>query len=297
MKALVLGCNGYVGRHLCRYAARQGWEIRGADLQAAPNVEVASYSCVDVRDVSCWARIDCDVDAIFMFAGRTGTMNSFEDFGDFIDTNDRGLVALLEALRRTGLRPRVVFPSSRLVYRGAAGVALREDAVLEPRTVYAQTKVNGEAYLALYARCFGIDYTVVRICVPYGNELDDQYSYGTLGHFFQQVRNGESLRLFGDGLQRRSFIHVGDLSRMVVELAGLRESAGRILNVGGPDNLSIGDVVDMMSRKYDVPAEHVPWPPELERIESGDTVFDSSEAEQLVGREYQWRFREWLTGL
>ena len=297
MDATVIGCNGYIGRHLCRALQAEGHTANGYDLQNRPFVDVANYEQVDLRDATQLDRVRCDVAACFFLAGLTGTVVSFDRYSDFIDTNEKGLLSLLELFRRKGATCRLVFPSTRLVYRGAKGEALREDAPLECRTVYAQNKLAGENYLQMYAACFGVDYTIIRICVPYGSADASMMSYGTIGHFLKSAAEKREIDVFGDGSQRRSLIHIVDLCGFLVALAFHPKASRRILNVGGGEDWSIREIAERLARHVGASVRYSPWNALFARVESGDTVFDSAAAEALLGRGYAHTFEEWIRGL
>ncbi|MGD9613011.1 MAG: NAD-dependent epimerase/dehydratase family protein, partial [Kiritimatiellia bacterium] len=177
----VFGAQGYLGRHLAAHLQAQGHRVDAFDLQPAAG------PAFDVADAAAWARVDTAVDAVFFFAGMTGTHQGFEQYERYLAANELGLLHLLDHLRRRGDRPRVVFPSSRLVYRGRPE-PLPEDAPQESKTLYAANKRAGEAILQAYRAAFGIPTVVYRVCVPYGNLDGQSYSYGTIGAFIRMAK-------------------------------------------------------------------------------------------------------------
>src|SRR5690606_18112144 len=96
----------------------------------------------------------------------------------FVNVNEIGLLHLLNHLSRFARMPKIVFPSTRLVYKGVKGTPLAEEAEKEFKTVYASSKYNGEQYLRMHSNLFGLDYTVFRVCVPYANLTARALSYG-----------------------------------------------------------------------------------------------------------------------
>lgn len=268
MKCLVIGAAGYLGRHLAHTLRAAGHDVlavarRGLDTPA-----------VDVGDAQSLRVLDWNVDVVFMFAGVTGTTTSFPEFESFIRGNEVGLLNVLECIRHSGQRPRVVFPSTRLVYRGSPQ-PLAETAPLQARTVYAASKIACEMHLDAYANAFGIPHTVFRICVPYGNSLGGRYSYGTVGNFIQQAQDSGRIRLYGDGSLRRTFTHVDDVCKVIMLASARDDCAQQIFNVPGED-LSLLQAAQLIATHQQAEIELAPWPEFDLRIESGSTVFDGA---------------------
>lgn len=94
-------------------------------------------------------------------------------------------------MKESGSTARIVFPSTRLVYKGQQNVLLKEDAEKAPNTIYALNKLACEYMLAMYQKAFGIHYTIFRICVPYGSLIKSGTSYGTLGFFAKGQKSAE----------------------------------------------------------------------------------------------------------
>ena len=294
-RAAVLGANGYLGRHLVHFLRIEGHTVQAYDIQDGPADPGVSYRRLDVADASSWAAFDDTVDVVFFFAGLTGTHQGFDQAQRYLAVNEGGLLHLLERIRAAGRPGKIIFPSTRLVYQGS-DASLPEEAPKEARTIYAVNKLACEHYLAAYHNAFGIPYAVFRICVPYGNVLSDDYSYGTIGFFLRMARAGKPITLFGDGSQRRTFTHVQDLGRQVIG-AGLDPVCRcACLNVAGED-YSLREVADLIARRYRVEVLCREWPPADWRLESGSTVFDATAISRYVGPAPKVTLAEWVAAL
>lgn len=292
-KSILIGSNGYIGRHLAWNLKNDGFDNSNFDIQNEAPAGVSPYQKLDLTNPGDFSRLDPDVEFIFLFAGLTGTENGFEKYKDFINVNETGLLNLLTWMRRTACKARIVFPSTRLVYKGKRGVDLREDAPKETKTIYAANKLNAENILWMYQNAFGIDYTVFRICVPYGNLFDENFSYGTLGFFMSKARKGEDISLFGNGAIRRTFSHVSDISSIILEVVKLEKTKNEIYNIGG-ENLSLLEAAKLVAKKYGVQVKFANWPDLALKLESDDTVFDDTKLLSVSEFQYQHSLESWL---
>jgi UDP-glucose 4-epimerase len=274
MKCLFIGSNGYIGKHLMHRLRAAGHETVTFESGAsdAPRRDIA--------EVNSFNSVDWEVDRVFLFAGVTGTTDSFNCPEKYVRGNELGLLNVLNCIRHSGHKPRVVFPSSRLVYKGAES-ALPETAELEARTVYAGNKIACEQYLRAYANSYGIPHSIFRICVPYGNLLSDQYSFGTVGNFINQAKQHGKIRLYGGGEVRRTFTHIDDLCRLIVMGAEDDACANQTFNIPGED-FSLREAAACIGRRFSAGIERVDWPSFDLRIESGSTVFDGSRLLSLL---------------
>lgn len=294
MKTAILGANGYIGKHLAQFLHTNGWQVHGYGRRNESGLPGLPYTALDAREASAFDELDIDVDLVFYFPGMTGTIKGFDDYEDYIDVNEKGLLHLLDRLRRAGNKhTRVVYPSSRLVYKGQKNIPLKEDAQKEFKTIYALNKWFGECALHQYASCFDIPFTIFRICVPYANLFKGAYSYGTVGFFLNKASAGNPISLYGTGEQRRSFTHIEDICRQMFLALQDPRSRNQVFNIAG-ETYSLKEVAEAIGRKYSVTTELLPWPVIDEKLESGDTIFDSAQIEKFIPKPLQHNFYSWL---
>jgi len=277
-KCAVIGGKGYIGKHLAFYLKSRGMVVNTYDVVSD---DEDCYQQVDMTDAGSVSKVDLDVDYIFMFAGLTGTYAGFDAYEKYININEIALLNLLDAIRKSAYRPKVIFPSTRLVYKGY-DKPLKEEDEKEVKTIYAANKIACEGYLQAYRDSFDIPFTVFRICIPYGNMLSADYSFGTVGFFIKQAKSGKDITLYGGGTIKRTFTHMEDLCFQVVEGAMKKESAGQIYNVGG-ETLSLKQAAEIVAAKFGTNVVAVPWPEKDLRIESDHTYFDDTKIQALLG--------------
>lgn len=277
-KCAVIGACGYIGKHIVKFLEER-YGIIPETYDVCDGV-AKHYHKVDLTDRESVATIDLDVDYIFDFAGLTGTYAGFDKYETYNKVNELGLLNLLDAIRKPKFRPKLIFPSTRLVYKGV-DKPLKEEDEKETKTIYAVNKLACEGLLYAYRQSFDIPYTIFRICIPYGNLLSDDYSFGTVGFFIRQAKAGNNITLYGGGDIKRTFTHMEDLCYQIIEAAFSVESDGNIYNIGG-ETLSLREAATVIARKFGVDVVSVPWPKKDLRIESSHTYFDDTKIRTLL---------------
>lgn len=277
IKTAIIGANGYIGKHLAFYLQRMGMTPMCYDIQDEVR---ENYKKVDLTNKESVKDIDLNVDYIFMFAGLTGTYAGFDKYETYININEIGLLNLLDAIRNSEYRPKIIFPSTRLVYKGIDKL-LKEEDDKETKTLYAVNKLACEGLLQAYKASFDIPYTVFRICIPYGNLLSTDYSFGTVGFFIKQAKSGKDITLYGGGDIKRTFTHMEDICYQIVYGAMKEESNGEIYNIGG-QTLSLKQAAEIIATKFGTNVVAVPWPERDLRIESDHTYFDDTKIRTLL---------------
>ena len=275
----VIGANGYIGKHIVSYLQRY-YDVNVDSYDIVAECDFPNYHKVNLTDKESIKGLNLDIDYIFMFAGLTGTYNGFNEYQKFISINELGLLNLLDAIKNSEYRPKVIFPSTRLVYKGI-DKSLKEDDLKECKTIYAANKLACEGYLQAYHDSFDIPYTIFRICLPYGNLLSTDYSFGTVGFFIKQAKAGKDITLYGGGNIKRTFTHMEDLCYQIIEGSFHHESNGQTYNVGG-ETLSLHDAAEIIAAKYGAKVTEIPWPERDLRIESSHTYFDDTKIRSLL---------------
>ena len=249
-------------------------------------VEVA-----DVRDRGAVAEALRGVDAVVHQAAMVGMGVDLADLPDYVGSNDLGTAVLLAEMARAGVR-RLVLASSMVVYgEGSyacpdhgprrppvrtvgdleAGrfeppcptcgaplvpVTTAEDAVLEPRSVYAATKLAQEHLSAAWARQSGGSAVALRYHNVYGPGMprDTPYS-GVAAIFRSALAAGRAPRVFEDGGQRRDFVHVADVAEANVAALDATERTGfAAYNVASGRPTTVGDMARALADVMNGPA-------------------------------------------
>ncbi|MCH5672332.1 NAD-dependent epimerase/dehydratase family protein [Streptomyces gilvus] len=283
MRVLVTGGAGFIGSHVVSALRTHGHEPVVYDVRSAPPS--------DVRDPCAVGRALAGVDAVCHQAAMVGLGTGFADAAEYVSRNDLGTAVLLTAMAEAGVR-RLVLAGSMVVYGegrytcerhgvvrpGPRAVAdldagryeppcpqcgadlapglVDEDAPVDPRNVYATTKLAQEHLAAAWARATGGSAVSLRYHNVYGPGMPRDTPYAGVASFFRSaLARGESPRVFEDGRQRRDFVHVRDVA--AANVAALRADsppgALRAYNTGSGEPHTVGEMARELAAAYGGP--------------------------------------------
>jgi dTDP-L-rhamnose 4-epimerase len=285
MRVLVTGGAGFIGSHVVRALTEVGHEVIAFDCMhnaahGKDSAPIAGLVLGDVRDRDAVEAALSSVDAVVHQAAMVGMGVDLNDLPEYVSCNDFGTAVLLSAMARAGVR-RLVLASSMVVYgEGAytcshhgdvrpnprsiadlsAGVfeprcphcgallapaLIDESAPLQPRSVYAATKLAQEHLAGAWASEADGTAVALRYHNVYGPGMPRDTPYaGVAAIFRSSLERGEAPRVFEDGAQRRDFIHVADVAQAnVVALHATENGCGlRAYNIATGAPRTVGEM-------------------------------------------------------
>lgn len=252
MRVLVTGGAGFLGSHLLSRLVAEGHQATALD-DLSTGIEANIPAGVDLvlTDIREPAAVDAAVrttDLVLHFAAAVGTRVVAQDPVGTWTRNVTGTAVVLDACVQHGRR--VVFASSSEVYGPDQEGPLCEDdpSVLRPtgrRDVYALSKAAGEAYAAALHRMHLLPATAVRLFNVVGPGQSARYGM-VLPRFVRAAKAGRLLPVYGDGRQRRCFLHVDDAVEAILTLAGTIAAEGQVVNVGTREEVAILDLAHIV---------------------------------------------------
>ena len=244
---LITGGSGFIGTQVTAALAGAGHTVRVLDL-VPPRDSGVEVVLGDVQDPAVVAAALTGVDAVCHHAATVGMGLDLSDLPRYAANNDLGTAVLLAGMDRAGVRA-LVLASSMVVYgegsyfcpdHGPVAAApryesdlmvgnfeppcpicrlplkpglVREDAPLDPRSIYAATKVAQEHLSAIWARESGSRAAILRYHNVYGPGLPRDTPYAGVAAIFRSAAlAGRAPTVFEDGGQRRDFVHVRDVA-------------------------------------------------------------------------------------
>jgi UDP-glucose 4-epimerase len=254
VNVLVTGGAGFIGSHLVEALLARGDRVAVIDdastgdfanlaaVAKHPALTVVHGSVCDdlALDELCAATAP---ELVIHLAAAVGVRRILERQVGSIVTNVRGTESVLRAAAQHRVR-RVLVASTSEVYGKQDKVPFREDddAVIGSTSLhrwsYACAKMLDEFLALAWHRERGLGVTVTRFFNVTGPRQSPAYGM-VLPRFCQAAVSGGSLEVHGDGEQTRTFLHVADAVSAVIALAGCEAAIGRVVNVGGTEEVSM----------------------------------------------------------
>ncbi len=327
-RALVLGGAGFIGTNLCARLLQNGVQVTAFDNLSRPGSELHlghlkelgggqfRFLRGDVRDAEAVLEAARGQDEIYHLAAQVAVTSSVEDPREDFAVNAGGTVNILEAARRHGRKPFVLFTSTNKVYGAIAeqgctvranryeaclGEGISEHQPLDFHSPYGCSKGAADQYMRDYARVYGLPTVVFRMSCIYGPQQFGTEDQGWVAHFALCALLDEPLTIYGDGRQVRDLLYVDDLVEAMQTAYHQRQRvAGQVFNMGGgrENARSLLEVIaqlrQLSGRPMDV--QHGPWRVGDQRIYISDTRRFQREtgwraqvdADRGVRRLYQW---------
>lgn len=249
MKILVTGGAGFIGSEFVRATLRAelpdsaGSRVTVLDAltysgnlaNLAPVADLPGYRFVrgDICDPALVDKIVAGQDAIVHFAAETHVDRSIVAPAQFVKSNVLGTHVLLDAALRHGVR-RFVHVSSDEVYGSIDAGSWTEETPVTPTMPYAATKAGSDLLALAYHRTFGLDVIVTRCTNNYGWY---QFPEKLIPLFVTNLLDGRRVPLYGDGGNRRDWLHVSDHCRGI-QLVLHAGRAGEVYHIGGGTEMS-----------------------------------------------------------
>lgn len=308
---LVTGGAGFIGSHLAERLLREGKrlaivdnlddyypaEMKRANLYEIKAAGEFQFFPTDIRDGEDLRRVFATFkpDAVIHLAARPGVRLSFAQPEAYTSINVLGTTEVLEISRQSGVR-RLVFASSSSVYGHSSRAPFREDATIShPLSVYAATKVAGEAMAFTYSHAYALPVVCLRLFTVYGPRQRPDLA---IRKFAGMIMEGKDVPLYGDGSLERDYTYIDDTVDGIVRALNATGEFD-VYNIGNSHPVRIDEMVDTLGRALHKPVRRkfIPTP-------AGEMILthaDLTKVNQVLGyspkvsfEEGIGRFAEWL---
>jgi len=235
MKILVTGGAGFIGSHIVDRLIQEGHDVVVVDnLSTGKKKNVnraARFYKVDILSSKMEKIFKKEKpDLLSHHAAQMDVRRSVADPIYDAQVNILGFLNLLENAVRHGTKKVVFASSGGAVYGEQETFPAAEDHPVRPVSPYGISKLSGEHYLYYYQRVAGLNYVALRYANVYGPRQDPHGEAGVVAIFCQRLLRGDECTIYGDGLQTRDFVFVGDVVR--ANLAALDAQDSCALNIG-----------------------------------------------------------------
>ena len=303
-KILVTGADGFIGSHVAELLVKGGHRVRALvyynafdsrgwldGLEPAVRAEL-DVVAGDVRDPHGVRHAMEGCEAVMHLAALIGIPYSYHAPDNYVDTNIKGTLNVLQAARALGLG-RVIHTSTSEVYGTAQSVPITEEHRIHPQSPYAATKAAADQLALSFHASFALPVTVLRPFNTYGPRQSARAVIPTI--VTQITAKAKHIRL-GSLHPTRDFCFVRDTARAFAAALDADAAAGEVINVATGGEISIGElaalIAGMMRADVEIAteAERVrPPASEVERLCGA-----SAKAARLLGWQPEYTGREGL---
>jgi UDP-glucose 4-epimerase len=271
MRALVTGGAGFIGSNLVDALVARGDEVtvlddlstgrrKNLDEALAGGAELVE---LDIRDAAAVADLLERVrpEVVFHLAAQIDVRKSAADPAFDARVNVEGTINVLQATLRAGARRFVNTSTGGAIYGEGKIIPAPEDHPAAPESPYGQSKHAAEGYADLFKRLHGLSTVSLRYGNVYGPRQDPLGEAGVIAIFCGKLLAGERPTIFGDGLQTRDYIYVGDV--VSANLAAADSNADGAFNIGTAVETSVLELVTALAAHGDgsFEPEHAPERP------------------------------------
>ena len=287
MRVLITGGAGFLGAALANRLVDEGHTVLVLDdLSAGDPWRLDAqvlFNRGDVMDVpKLWTLLQ-GVDCVYHLAARVRVPESIYYPGEYNKINVGGTLAVMEAMRDTGVR-RVVFTSSGALYGEQPRQPVDETAIPNPNSPYGVSKIAAEYYISTLGALYDIETVSLRIFNAYGPGQDLPPSHApVIPQWLRQAQTGGTLVIFGDGSHTRDFIYVDDVVDALVQAATARGVNRAAINIGSGREVSLNDLAAAVERAVGRPINQLHNPGQSAGISR--LVADVRRARELLGWE------------
>lgn len=293
LNIVVTGGAGFIGSHLIDRLLKEGHTITNIDNfdpfydesikreNLKGHLEYDSYVLheVDIRDKGALDKaIPVDTDVIVHLAAKAGVRPSIADPIAYQEVNVAGTQNMLEVAREKEIK-QFVFASSSSVYGKNPNVPWKEDdAVLQPISPYASTKVSGELLGHVYSHLYDIRFLALRFFTVYGPRQRPDLA---IHKFLKLMSEGKEITLYGDGSTRRDYTYIDDIIDGVMAAIEYKDSVYEVINLGNNQTVELLELVEEIEKASGITAKKTFGPEQPGDVKQ--TWADVSNAGDLLG--------------
>jgi UDP-glucose 4-epimerase len=257
-KVAVTGCSGFIGSNLVDHLLNEGYEVIGIDNLSSGKIQFLESANCNSRfkfyevDILRHSRLEDVIDSceiVFHLSANAdvkgGPSNPTVDF----EKNTRATQIVLEAMRKANIK-KIVFSSTGSIYGEAVVVPTPENAPFPIQTsLYGASKLACEGMISAYCESFGFQAWIFRFV----SILGPRYTHGHVFDFYKQLLvNPDSLKVLGDGNQKKSYLHILDcISGIEFGMKNFNDKVN-VVNLGHSSYISVKESINFMSRELNV---------------------------------------------
>lgn len=287
MKILILGGAGFLGNNLIRKCIEKDKKhqimvvdsldrrLKSNLTHLKPVLKAITFIKGDMRDIRLMKRTVKNADIIFNCAGQTSHPLSLQD--PFFDTeiNCIGNLTLLEAIKQTNKKARIIYTSSSTLIGKALDESVDEKHGEKPLDIYSANKGVAEKYYYIYGKVHGLTTLSLRFANLYGPYGKSSPEFGFINYFIHLAHQDKEITLYGNGRQMRNVMYVEDAAELLYRCAMKKELFNDVYFAVHRGHYSVYAIAKTIVSVFGSGSiKKVPWPKVRKRIEI-DNVYIS----------------------
>lgn len=258
-RILVTGADGFIGSHLVEALVGQGCHVRAfvhynsfnrwgwLDYSPADVKRSIEVVAGDIRDPFFVKHAAEDCSIIFHLAALIAIPYSYLAPYDYVDTNIKGTVNVLQAAKEFAVE-KVIHTSTSEVYGTAQFVPITEDHPLQAQSPYSASKISADQMAISFYNAYQLPVCIARPFNTYGPR---QSARAVIPTIISQIANGENVIQLGATSPTRDFNFIDDTVAGFIAMANADTVIGETINLGSNYEISIGDTVKNIARIMD----------------------------------------------
>ena len=308
MRALITGASGFVGGHLVEHLAALGdvsvglsasgrWPDSLRHLESLARIEPCDLT--DSGDALAELLTRKQPEVVYHLAAQANPQQSVSDPRGTWALNLGGTLNLLEAVKASGLKPRVVIVGSGVCYGNPAPefLPVSESCPLRPNNPYSASKASADLLGIQHFLAHGTDVVMARPFNHAGPRQSSTYVLGGLARQVAEVEAGKRSRVEVGNLDVvRDFTDVRDVVR-AYRLLAEKGQAGEIYNLGTGQGTKLADALDHLRSLATVPIEVYIDPARVRPVDQPLLVADSTKLRRTVGWEPKFPIEQTLSDM
>jgi UDP-glucose 4-epimerase len=224
---IVTGGAGFIGSHLVDALLAQNNKVIIIDslisssekyIEHHFNLKNCTFIKADIRNINSFKQIKIPIDMIFHLAADPDVKTSVENPTISFDHNVAGTLNVLEFARINDIDSFFFASSGGTLYGDVDTFPIKESVLLNPISPYGASKAASEMYISAYANAYNIKSFSGRLA----NILGERSQHGVCYDFYMKLkRNPKQLEILGNGMQKKSYLHVSDCINAILSLVDI----------------------------------------------------------------------------
>ena len=242
---LITGGAGFIGSNLSEYLLKKKYHVMVLDDLSVgrkdylnnKKIKFIKSDAFNINSITFKKKVDI----VIHLAAKAEILITKKKEDTYQHSNISALQSVLNFSSRNKIK-KFIFASSSSIYGNSKNM-VKENQNSNPQHFYAYTKLIGEQMIKHYCTINNINYTIFRFFNIYGKHSD-----AVIGKFISQNLQNEKITIYGNGKQKRDFVHVDDLSDAIYKSIRNNKSKNKIYNLGSGNSISVIDIKNIISK-------------------------------------------------